>query len=121
MRHHISDFYDKCADNDTAMHPWHQRREDTQDRQVRSGTDIQRTLFNTPSLYEGCHDYLWVYQQVVLRICNESVVESMCSAIKRHAQPGRGLEFKQMAMEAMIMWSIPAPAHLEEHVIHALY
>ena len=78
---------------------------------------------NDKTMMQEANLYMWLYQHVVLKVMNEAVVEGMCSVIGRHAAKGRGLSFRQYAMEAIISWHAPLPheagsfirAALDEH------
>ena len=62
---------------------------------VRYGTVLQKDVWTRPHLSSECHAFLWVYNHVLLKTCNEAVVEGMCKFISRQADFVRGLDFER--------------------------
>ena len=55
-----------------------------------------------------------------MKSLNEAVVESMGSIVNLHADPQRGLDQENYAMEAMIHWNGPGSPHCENFLTAAL-
>lgn len=102
----VKSFYENVVSHRSA-HRWHVRQQDGSFT-VKSGTVIQKDILTRPCYYQASQSYIFLYQHMVLKIVNESVVESMCSVVAKHAAPGRGLSFGKYAAEAIIKWNLPA-------------
>ena len=61
-----------------------------------------------------------MYQHCALKICNEAVVEGMCSVVNKHADGGGSLTFTPLAMETMIDYNKPAAANNDKLLTEAL-
>ena len=55
-----------------------------------------------------------------LKICNEAVVEGVCSTINKHATVGRSLTFTPLAMESIIDYNKPSQSRCDELLTEAL-
>jgi hypothetical protein len=70
---------------------------------IKSGTVMMAALFTDPKLYDGLGDILYAFEQCVLKIRNEAVVEGMGSIVNTmHADPRRGLSADAYVKEAFI-------------------
>ena len=94
MKADITNFYKNCANPARACHRWHSMAEDGT-RGVRSGTVLQKDVWTKPHLSSECLAFLWVYNHVLLKTCNEAVVECMCKFVSRQANSVRGLDFER--------------------------
>eukprot|EP00951_Prasinocladus_malaysianus_P017610 scaffold139047_cov32-Prasinocladus_malaysianus.AAC.2 len=119
MNHEVKDFYSKSADP-SSLHPWHSRPIDEGPIQPKSGALIQQQILTKSQFIDGCKNYLWVYEFMVLKIANEAVVEGMCSTIAKHASPERGLSFEKYAREAMLHWNMPTQNEADDFLKDAL-
>jgi hypothetical protein len=72
-----------------------------------SGTAIMKALFTTPELYKGHEAWCFLFQHCVLKMPNESVVESMGKTVADHGDVKRGCEIENFAQEAIIHWNAP--------------
>lgn len=79
------------------------------DGAVLSGTVIMQSVFTDPRFSPGndCGDFLWFFQNCVLKTRNEAVVEGMGSVLSSHADPVRGLTAKAIAEETFIAYNGP--------------
>ena len=80
-----------------------------------SGTVIMRDVFTKKIFYDGCSDYLYLFQQMATNTMCEAVVEGMGSIWDQCADPHRHPTFVMGAKEAVVAWTAPA-AHLPEAV-----
>jgi hypothetical protein len=69
---------------------------------VHSGTVMMAAIFTDGKLYDGLGDILYVFEQCVLKIRNEAVVEGMGSIVNLHANGRRGLSADAYVQEAFI-------------------
>jgi hypothetical protein len=72
------------------QHRWHA---DKEGKIAVSRTVIQEEIMTKSAFYKLCPLLMLIYIQCVLKICNEAVVEGMCSVVAKHAHGTRGLIF----------------------------
>ena len=87
-----------------SCHPWWK---DAAGMEAQSGVVIQKDLLTNVKYYDGVHDFLYMYVHCALKICNEVVVEGMCSVVAKHATSSRRLNFEAYAMESIIAYNAP--------------
>eukprot|EP00918_Siedleckia_nematoides_P070622 GHVU01154254.1.p1 GENE.GHVU01154254.1~~GHVU01154254.1.p1 ORF type:complete len:211 (+),score=29.79 GHVU01154254.1:683-1315(+) len=92
---------------------WMKLGEDGVIEKVRSGVHIMKDLFTRRELYEDIGDILYLFEQCVLKTCNESVLESMGNVVSNHASEARSLEVDSSEAEAYVHWNGP-PLHLAD-------
>ncbi len=119
MEKDVTDFYKACRDTMTTCHTWHFRTEDAILR-IRSGTIIQKEIWTKPHLYSSSPDFLWVYNNCLLKTGSEAIVEGMYKVIGRHADSTRGLYVKRYAMEAKLAWNAPLQHEANSFLTEAL-
>ena len=78
-----------------------------------SGTVIMADVFTKPRFYMGCHRFLHLFAQCVMKTMNEAVVEGMGGMWDQAASSRRHLSFEHSVEEAVIAWSAPQPYHPE--------
>ena len=84
------------------------------------GIEIQKVILTKKYFYEGLGDYIYMYQHCALKICNEAVVEGMCSVVSKHADGAMSLTFTHLAMESMIDYNKPVAANGDKLLTEAL-
>ena len=72
---------------------------------------IKVDIFTNPRFYNGCHDYLYLWQHCATKTMCEAVVEGMGSVWDAAATPIRHPKFETGVEEAVIAWSAPWPWH----------
>jgi hypothetical protein len=72
------------------------------------------------TFYKLCPWLMLMYMHCVLKICNDAVVEGMCSVVAKHAFGTRGLIFDVYAKESIIDYNAPHRAHMTLFITKAL-
>ena len=87
-----------------------------------SGTVIMQAVFTMERFYNGCADFLYLFQHCACKIMNEAVVEGMGGKWDAASAPRRHLGFERSEQEAVLSWSAPWPYHPEAELFinHAL-
>jgi hypothetical protein len=78
------------VENPEDQHRWHA---DKEGKTAVYETVIQEENMTKSTFYTLCSWFVLMYIHCVLKICNEAVVESMCSVVAKHALGTRGLIF----------------------------
>mmetsp|Transcript_13174 Transcript_13174/g.34089 ORF Transcript_13174/g.34089 Transcript_13174/m.34089 type:complete len:222 (-) Transcript_13174:129-794(-) len=106
----------KC-EHPQVKHRWH---DDKDGLETVSGTVIQAEIMTDPAFYKLCPGFMYMYVHCVLKICNEAVVEGMCSVVAKHATGTRGLIFDMYAKESIVDYNAPHRAHSTPFITKAL-
>mmetsp|Transcript_15173 Transcript_15173/g.39051 ORF Transcript_15173/g.39051 Transcript_15173/m.39051 type:complete len:564 (+) Transcript_15173:268-1959(+) len=106
----------KC-EHPQVKHRWH---DDKDGLETVSGTVIQAEIMTVPAFYKLCPGFMYMYVHCVLKICNEAVVEGMCSVVAKHATGTRGLIFDMYAKESIVDYNAPHRAHSTPFITKAL-
>ena len=85
-----------------------------------SGTVIAKMLFQTPALYEGIGELLFIFQLCSLKGGNEAVNEGLGGTIAIHADGQRGLGVAKVLAEARIHRNGPHLVHADALLASAL-
>ena len=72
-----------------------------------SGTEIMKDVFTSDRLYNGCAEFLYLFQHCATKTCCEAVLESMGSVWDKAADPRRHPVFSVSAQEGVIAWGAP--------------
>jgi hypothetical protein len=97
------------VENPEERHRWHA---DKEGKTAVLGTGIQDKILTKPAFYNKRSPwFMLMYIHCVLKICNEVVVEGMCSIVAKHAHKTRGLIHDTYIKDRMINYSAPHRAH----------
>lgn len=72
-----------------------------------SGTIIMQHVFTQEMLYNGCEDFLYLFQHCATKTSCEAVVEGMGSVWDASAPSRRHVGFEAGVRDAVVAWSAP--------------
>jgi hypothetical protein len=85
-----------------------------------SGTIILEEIWTNQDLHVGVNGWLLLFNHCVLKMPNESVIESMGSTLDEHAGGKRGTGFERFSMEAVTHWDGPGACQSDRIIRAAL-
>ena len=77
-------------------------------------------IWSKPQFYSSSPDFLWVYNDCLLKTGNEAIAERICTVIGRHANSTRGLSMERYAMEARLVRNAPLQHEADPFLTEAL-